>query len=328
MPGRLDRPVWEDVPEIDVDAHFRQATVDPPGGERRLDALVGDIFGRPLDRSRPLWELWRIDGLRDGGIALLLKIHHACIDGLHAAEFASLIFDLAPDAPLERPELAPVPAPQRDGHRSYVADTAIAVATTPVRAARVAADVVRAAPRLARFALSRARAASLLPFEAPASPLNGTLTPRRGFVFASIPLADVYAVREAFGVSVNDVVLAVFSGSLRRYLGRARRAPAAHDGGPGPDGHPPRRPGGRSGCRARQPALGDGRGAARQPRRPRRPAPCRARVHAVGTDTPPRARRRPARRPRGGAAARGALGAGARRTAVCASTPACPRSST
>ncbi len=218
MPGRLDRPMWEDVPEIDVDAHVRQATVGPPGDERRLDALVGDIFGRPLDRSRPLWELWRIDGLCDGGIALLLKIHHACIDGLHAAEFASLIFDVAPDAPLERPELAPSPAPPSDGRHSYVAHTAIAVATTPVRAARLATDVVRAAPRLIRFALSRARAASLLPFEAPASLLNGTLTPRRGFAFASVPLADVHAVREAFGVSVNDVVLAVFSGSLRRYL--------------------------------------------------------------------------------------------------------------
>jgi WS/DGAT/MGAT family acyltransferase len=218
MPGRLDRPVWEDVPVIDIDAHLHQATVDPPGDERRLDVVVGGIFGQPLDRRRPLWELWRIDGLCDGGIALLLKIHHACIDGRHAAEFASLIFDLEPDAPLERPGLARPNVPRSDPRRSYLADTAISVAMTPVRAARAAADVLRATPRLTRFAFSRARAASLLPFEAPTSPLNGSLTPRRGFAFASVPLANVNTVREAFGVSVNDVVLAMFSGSLRRYL--------------------------------------------------------------------------------------------------------------
>ena len=142
MPGRLDRPVWDATDELDVDAHLRYATVAPPGGKRQLDALVGEIFGRPLDRVRPLWELWRLDGLRDGGVALLLKIHHACIDGLYAAEFASVIFDLDPDAPLERPDLVRDGVDPGVGSLVRFGETALSVATTPLRAARVAVDVV------------------------------------------------------------------------------------------------------------------------------------------------------------------------------------------
>lgn len=219
MPGRLDRPVWKDTPELDVDAHLRHATVDPPGGQRQLDRLVGEIFGRPLDRSRPLWELWRLDGLQDGGVALMLKIHHGCIDGLHGAAFASVIFDLEPDAPVERPDLTREVAQDDGSPLAHLAGTAVEVATTPLRAARVVVDLARAAPRLTRFALSSARAHSVVPFAAPSSVFNGTLTARRGFAACSVPLTDVLAVGRGFEVSVNDVVLAMCSGALRRYLG-------------------------------------------------------------------------------------------------------------
>ncbi len=218
MPGRLDRPQWEDTPELDVDAHLRHATADPPGDDRELDRLVGEIFGRPLDRSRPLWELWRLDGLRDGGVALLLKIHHACIDGVYAAEFSSVIFDLEPDAPVRRPDIAVDVGHERHSSLALASATTLSVAMTPMRAARVVVDVARALPGLAHFALSRERSSSVRPFQAPAGPFNGSLTARRGFVFCSLPRADVDSVREAFGVSVNDVVLAICSGSLRRYL--------------------------------------------------------------------------------------------------------------
>lgn len=218
MPGRLDRPAWEDTPELHVDVHVRHATVDPPGDERQLDRLVGEIFGRPLDRTRPLWELWRLDGLRGGGAALLLKIHHACIDGVYAAEFASVIFDLEPDAALRRPEIVVEGDARGYGTIARLGETALSVVTTPLRAARVVVDVARAAPGVSRFVLSHERSASVLPFQAPAGPLNGTLSARRGLVFCSLPRADVDSVREAFGVSLNDVVLAICSGALRRYL--------------------------------------------------------------------------------------------------------------
>ena len=218
MPGRLDRPQWVDTPELDVDAHLRDATADPPGDKRQLDRLVGEIFGRPLDRARPLWELWRLDGLHDGGVALLLKIHHACIDGVYAAEFASVIFDLEADAPVSHPDIGLDVGPDRHRALARASGTTLSVATTPLRAARVVVDVVRAVPGLARFALSRERSSSVRPFQAPPGPFNGSLTARRGFVFCSLPRADVDSVRRAFGVSLNDVVLAICSGSLRRYL--------------------------------------------------------------------------------------------------------------
>jgi diacylglycerol O-acyltransferase / wax synthase len=218
--GGLAWPVWEDAPGFDPGAHLRHATLEPPGGDRELDRTVGEIFGQPLDRSRPLWELWRIDGLRDGGLALLLKVHHACIDGLHGAAFASVIFDLTPDAPLERTapdHEAPGPATSRS---SAVRDAALALATTPLRAARLGLDVMAATPSLVRFGLSGARRAALLPFEAPPSAFNGHLTARRAFARASVSLTDVDAVRAHFGVSTNDVVLTLCSAAMRAYLAR------------------------------------------------------------------------------------------------------------
>jgi WS/DGAT/MGAT family acyltransferase len=218
MPGRLDRPGWEDVPELDVDAHLRAAMVEPPGDDRALGAMVGEIFGRPLDRMRPLWELWRLDGLRDDSIALLLKIHHACTDGVNAAEFALVMFDLERDAPLERPEPARHSGDAPMTRLARLGESTWSVATTPLRAARVVVDMARSAPRLGRFALSHDRSSALLPFEAPPAPFNGILTSRRDFAFCSLSRRDVDTVRHAVGVSLNDVVLAVSSGALRRYL--------------------------------------------------------------------------------------------------------------
>jgi diacylglycerol O-acyltransferase / wax synthase len=226
MPGRLDRPEWEDTPELDVGAHLRHATVDPPGGSRELGRLVGALFEESLDRSRPLWELWRIDGLDDGGVALLLKIHHACIDGLRGAEYASVIFDVDPAAPLERPDLARELDQRRGAPLARVSASALAVATTPVRVARVGMDALRAVPRLARFAVSAERAASVLPFQAPPGPFNAELTSRRVFASASVSLADVNLVRHSFHVSVNDVVLAMCSGAFRAYLEDRHSLPA------------------------------------------------------------------------------------------------------
>jgi WS/DGAT/MGAT family acyltransferase len=218
MPGRLGRPIWEDTAHLDVDAHLRSATVDAPGGLRELGQVVGEVFASPLDRHRPLWELWRLDGLAGGGVALLLKIHHACIDGLRGAEYATLIFDIDPAAPLERPDLRPDTGAGHVGVVRRLAASGVGVATTPLRAARVGVDVLRATPHLARFSLSGARRSTVLPFEAPTGPFNATLTSRRRFAASSIAMEDVQRVRTAFNVSVNDVVLAVCAGALRRYL--------------------------------------------------------------------------------------------------------------
>ena len=223
VPGRLDRGVWEDVDHLDLDAHLRQATVDAPGDELELGRLVGEIMGRQLDRRRPLWELWRIDGAADGRVTVVLKIHHACIDGLHGAEFAQVIFDLTANAPMERPDFVSEPEFARVSSRALLGQAAVSFAKMPLRMGKVALDVVAATPRLARFAVSAERRDAVLPFEGPRTPLNGHLTPHRDFAFTSVPLALVDEVRSAFGASLNDVVLAMAAGALRDYL-RARNA--------------------------------------------------------------------------------------------------------
>jgi WS/DGAT/MGAT family acyltransferase len=150
-------------------------------------------------------------------VVLLLQIHHACIDGLRGAEYATLIFDLDPDAPIER-AVAPPGASSRTSRLDRLATSGRWLTATPLRGARLGLDALRAAPRLTRFAVSRARATTVLPFSAPHGPLNSTLTPRRLFAATSFPMDEVQLVRKAFGVSVNDVVLAICAGALRHYL--------------------------------------------------------------------------------------------------------------
>lgn len=223
VPGHLDRGVWEDVDHLDVDAHLREAAVYAPGDEFELGRLVGEIMGRQLDRRRPLWELWRIDGAADGRVTVLLKIHHACIDGLHGAEFAQVIFDLTANAPMERVDFVGEPEYARVSNRALLGQAAVSFAKMPLRMGKVALDVAAATPRLAKFAVSAERHDAVLPFEGPRTPLNGHLTPHRDFAFTSVPLALVDEVRGAFGASLNDVVLAMTAGALRDYL-RVRSA--------------------------------------------------------------------------------------------------------
>ena len=223
VPGRLDRGVWEDVDHLDVDAHLREAAVYAPGDEFELGRLIGEIMGRQLDRRRPLWELWRIDGAADGRVTVLLKIHHACNDGLHGAEFAQVIFDLTANAPMERVDFVGEPEYARVSNRALLGHAAVSFAKMPLRMGKVALDVAAAAPRLAKFAVSAERHDAVLPFEGPRTPLNGHLTPHRDFAFTSVPLSLVDEVRGAFGASLNDVVLAMAAGALRDYL-RVRHA--------------------------------------------------------------------------------------------------------
>jgi WS/DGAT/MGAT family acyltransferase len=223
VPGHLDRGVWEDVEQLDVDAHLRAATLPAPGDDFELGRLVGEIMSRPLSRHQPLWELWRIDGSGDGRLTVLLKIHHACIDGLHGAEFAEVIFDLTANAPVERADFVSEPQFTRVSTTALLGEAAVSLAKMPLRVGKVALDVAAAAPRFAKFAVSAERRDAVLPFEGPRTPLNGHLTPHRDFAFASVPRALVDEVRDAFGVSLNDVVLAVAAGALRHYL-HARHA--------------------------------------------------------------------------------------------------------
>jgi WS/DGAT/MGAT family acyltransferase len=218
VPFGLDRPAWVNDPHLDLGRHIRSIGVPHPGGPRELSALVGDLFALKLERGRPLWEIWFIEGLEDGRVGLLLKVHHSLVDGVRATRLYEVLFDLDPDAPFSRPG-TPEIADERIPSEWEMALRALPrLAATPLRAVRTAGHLGRSVLRMARFRGSPEWPAATFPFQAPRTSLNRAITAHRGFAFCSVPLSDVKTIKNAFSVTVNDVVLGVCTGALRRYL--------------------------------------------------------------------------------------------------------------
>lgn len=230
VPFRAGHPVWVDDPSFDIDYHVRRAAVPEPGGLRELADIAGDITGRQLDRSKPLWEIWVVEGLSDGRIACITKMHHSTVDGVSGAELLSILFDLEPDP-------GPKPAPP-----DHAVDTRIpsnielmaqALVSRTTRPFEVTRDLVRTAQRVldvrkvrigstARPGLGKAA----LPLSAPRTSFNCSLSRRRSVAFSAIGLDDVKRLKHATGTTVNDVVLAVCAGALRRFLLAGGELPA------------------------------------------------------------------------------------------------------
>lgn len=216
-------PVWVDDPDFDIEYHVRSVFVAPPGGRAEVDAKIGELASRPLDRRRPLWELYLLQGLADGRVVVLVKIHHAAADGVAASQLLvnvmSTVLDEAPPEPDDwRP--APLPGPG-ELWRDAVVDQLRWLARLPLL---LLATLARLVPLL-----RHRRAASVTPprpiLDTPRTSFNAALTPHRVFATTSVPFADVREVRTAFGVTVNDVVLAMAGGALRGYLARRGELP-------------------------------------------------------------------------------------------------------
>jgi diacylglycerol O-acyltransferase / wax synthase len=190
----LDWPRWETDPTFEMRRHFRHVAVPPPGGARELHALVDGLFATRLDPRRPLWETYVIDGLAGGGSALLCKIHHSMIDGVSGAQLLETMSDPAPHAPPHASAHA-VPRSLREFFRP---------------------SAILEAVRDARQALGFLASVVLEPI--PALPFNGPITDARRIVWTSFALDDFLTMRGTAGCKVNDVVLAVIAGALRRYI--------------------------------------------------------------------------------------------------------------
>ncbi len=216
------RPVWIDDPSFNLEFHVRHTALPTPGGWEQLCALTARIFSQQLDRSKPLWEMWLIEGLEDDRFALISKTHHSLIDGIAGIDLATVLFDLSP-----------TPPPLRSSGRAWQPHsepgTAELVATGLRGALHAGIELVEAAlDALAHpeHALARAREAAegigeivwagLNP--APETPLNVPIGPHRRFVGVDSQLEDFKVVKNAFGGTVNDVVLAVVAGALRSFL--------------------------------------------------------------------------------------------------------------
>ena len=220
--GGFAHPVWVDDPDFDVGNHVRHSALPPPGSDAQLCELAARIQSRHLDRSRPLWELHVVHGLSDNRFALITKIHHATVDGIGGLNIGRLLFDPAPTAP-------PIPARRATGRAARAPAPWRLVAEAVLDLARRPATALAALPR-DRAATRTATADALrrvggwydvvrtLLRPAPGSPLNTTSgTPRR-YTTAGTRLDDYQRVRQAHGVTINDVVLATVSGALRGWL--------------------------------------------------------------------------------------------------------------
>ncbi len=218
VPFGLNHPVWIEDPDFDLDWHLRHIAVPQPGTMAELSELVGHLVAMPLDRNRPLWEAWLIEGLEDGHVAVLTKVHHAAIDGASGEELMVALLDLTAEGDDKgEPEEAWVPD-RVPTDTELVAYAMASLAQTPVRAVKTVRRTVEAALRIRTANRQPDVTPPPAPFSAPATSFNAALSPHRSLGTATLSLTDAKIVKNAFGVKVNDVVLALCAGALRHYF--------------------------------------------------------------------------------------------------------------
>ena len=225
VPLSIDHPYWIEDPDFDLDYHLRHIAVPPPGDERQLAELAAELSAKHLDRRHPLWEMYVIEGLAGGAVAELTKIHHACIDGVSGAEILGVLLDLTPEPPPVPPPDEPWRPEAEPSQWSMLGRGLAGLVSRPRVGFRLARRTV---PRLGAVARNFAvrvpsvrhprELLSAPASSAPRTPFNGMITPHRRFSFGSLPLADVKSVKQELGGTVNDVVMAMCAGALRRWL--------------------------------------------------------------------------------------------------------------
>jgi len=216
VPLGLDLPVWVEEPDVDVEVHVRRATLGDRVDADRLAAFAASLDETPLDPGRPLWEMHVVEGLDDGNVAIVAKLHHALMDGMAGMSFMAALFSLVPEAP-EPAARTPQVAERPPGSLALIAHALPSLARIPAQIARVALGALAAIPRTGRL-LAGTPGPLPNPLTAPRTMLNTVSSGRRDVAYVSVPLAAVRAVKQAYGVTVNDVVLAIVSGGLRAYL--------------------------------------------------------------------------------------------------------------
>jgi WS/DGAT/MGAT family acyltransferase len=217
VPLRLDHPVWIEDPDFDIDYHVRRAALPTPGGMAELGEFMGDFMSRGLDRSRPLWEMWLVEGLEDGRVAVCNKTHHAAIDGVSGAELLAAILQISPDQEPPPPEREWRPEPE-PGALRLVAGAGAHLALRPWEVVKTVNRLVGTATGLVRQARDSAVKTPPPPFAAPMTMFNGAIGAHRRVAFAEIPLAGVKEIKNRLEGTVNDVILTVVTGALRQHL--------------------------------------------------------------------------------------------------------------
>ena len=229
VPMGLDHPYWVDEGELDLGYHIRELALATPGSDAQLAEQVARIMSRPLDRARPLWELYVIEGLASGQIGVLTKIHHAVIDGLSGAEIMGLLLDLTPEGRDVPPPEYGLADPPPTGLQMLTLGL-LGVPRYPFRMLRALPKAIPniedtpfgifpGASTLGKLAgMARRDGYERPDLTAPKTIFNGRVSPHRRFVFGQLSLAEFKAAKNAHGATVNDVVVSVVAGAVRRWL--------------------------------------------------------------------------------------------------------------
>lgn len=237
VPLGLDYPFWVDDADFDLDFHVRELALPSPGSDGQLAEQVARITSRPLDRARPLWELYLIHGLQHGHVAMLTKIHHALIDGISGAEIMGLLLDLGPDGPLPPKERkGKAQGEKMPGAPEMLARAALGIPRYPLRLLRAlpsalpnvedtpfgvlpgAAMAGGLTTRLRRLLGGDTVAQGQERFTAPRTSFNGRISPHRRFTFGQLSLDKVKAIKNHHGGTVNDAIVSICASAVRRWL--------------------------------------------------------------------------------------------------------------
>jgi WS/DGAT/MGAT family acyltransferase len=224
-PGLLGRPVWVEDHDVDVHEHLQPVTLDAPGSDEQLGALAGRLMERPLDHGRPLWDGWVVDGLSGGRAAVLLRTHHALMDGVRGMQVQAAMFDTQPDSPLARPGSIPGPGAAAPSRLQMLGASVGHLAGAPARLARTAGRLASSAGQAAALAARGQSFGASIPQRVPRTQFNRAITHRRAVAFCSVPLQPVKDLAHQEGGTVNDVVLTLVGGALRRYLAAREALP-------------------------------------------------------------------------------------------------------
>lgn len=227
IPGE-EQAVWVDDPQFNLDYHFRHTSLPRPGTDEQLKALMARLMERPLDRSRPLWETWVVEGLEDDRFAVIGKIHHCMIDGASGIQLSQLLLSPTPEREIrEAPRFIARPVPSASELRY---DERIRRLTTPIVAARKLIDFARQSNdpggEILRQARLIAELGGLKIRPVSATPINGSIGPHRITEWTTMPLVDIKAIRRALSCTVNDVVLTTVTGAVRKLMQRRQVDPS------------------------------------------------------------------------------------------------------
>jgi diacylglycerol O-acyltransferase / wax synthase len=220
-PLQMGRPFWIDDPHFHLEYHVRHSALPQPGSEDQLRRLAGRLFSQQLDRSKPLWELWLVQGLKRKRFALMTKTHHALVDGVSGVDIATVLFDVTPVPEPAEPEHEWIPEPE-PSQADLVARGIEGIATTPLKLARRLEQAIEhpgpAVEQVTESVQALSEVGWALANPAPDVPLNAAIGSHRRFCWVRADLDDLKRIKNVLGGTVNDVVLAVVAGALRRWL--------------------------------------------------------------------------------------------------------------